>query len=133
MRREFPLLPPDQAYLEANGLEWEAIVCSGVQWVLIPAYALPPGYNATQATAALRLDLTYPDSQIDMVFFHPALARTDGKGIPNLEGRVAIDGREFQQWSRHRTAANPWRPGVDDLGTHMELVRDWLLREFERA
>jgi hypothetical protein len=132
MRQDFPLLPADRAYLEAGGLEWETVVFNGVQWVLIPGYLVPPGYNATQATAALRLDLTYPDSQIDMVYFHPHLARTDGKGIPNLEGRVPIEGREFQQWSRHRTAENPWRPGVDDLGTHMELVEDWLLREFER-
>lgn len=132
MRRDFPLLPPDRAYLEAGGHEWETVVFSGVQWVLIPGYPVPPGYNVTQATAALRLDLTYPDSQIDMVFFHPHLARADGKGILNLEGRVTIEGREFQQWSRHRTAENPWRPGVDDLGTHMELVEDWLLREFER-
>jgi hypothetical protein len=132
MRRDFPLLPVDQAYLEASGLEWETVVHNRIQWVLIPGYVLPTGYNTAKATAALRLDLTYPDSQIDMVFFYPHLVRTDGKGIPNLEGRVTIEDREFQQWSRHRTAENPWRPGVDDLGTHMELVQDWLLREFER-
>ena len=92
MRRYFPLLQADQDYLQAAGLEWEAVVFNGVHWVLIPAYPVPPGYSATQATAALRLDLTYPDSQIDMVFFHPHLARTDGKHIPNLEGLDRLGG-----------------------------------------
>ena len=41
----------------------------------------------------------------------------------------ALDGKQYQQWSRHRTAANPWRPGLDNVGTHLIQVDSWLQRE----
>jgi hypothetical protein len=64
-----------------------------------------------------------------MVYVLPHLARKDGVGINNLSGQ-SIDGTDWQRWSRHRTGANPWRPGVDDLSTHLFLVDDWFAREF---
>jgi hypothetical protein len=41
-------------------------------------------------------------------------------------------GRQWQQWSRHRTAASAWRPGEDDLSTHMPCVQDWLAAELKK-
>jgi len=35
---------------------------------------------------------------------------------------MQLDNKTFQQWSRHRTPANPWREGVDNLGTHVPLA-----------
>ncbi|GAD58607.1 hypothetical protein MBEBAB_0857 [Brevundimonas abyssalis TAR-001] len=70
---------------------------------------------------------TYPPGQIDMAYFDPPLARVDGKAINNLSA-LAIDGRTFQQWSRHYA----WRSGVDTLATHLRRVRGWLTHEFRK-
>ena len=52
----------------------------------------------------------YPDAQIDMAYFKPFLARTDGRAIQNLTECV-IQREKWQRWSRHRTQQNPWRMG----------------------
>jgi len=80
------------------------------------------------ATAALKIPPSYPDDQIDMVYFSPALALTSGRGIAQLTA-LTFDGKQYQQWSRHRTAANPWRPGLDNVCTHLLQVDSWLERE----
>jgi hypothetical protein len=67
-----------------------------------------------------------------MVYFYPALARTDGIRIGATETVQLIDGKGFQRWSRHRTPQNPWRVGHDNLGTHIILIEDWLEREFKK-
>jgi hypothetical protein len=67
-----------------------------------------------------------------MVWFEPALVLTSGRAIGALSSHT-IDGTTWQRWSRHRTAQNPWRPGVDDVSTHLGLVDDWLSREVARG
>ena len=67
-----------------------------------------------------------------MAYFHPALRRQDGKGIPATESTENVDNKTFQRWSRHRTGENPWRPGVDDVSTHLAQVKHWLVREFQK-
>jgi hypothetical protein len=95
-------------------------------------FPVPAGYNHSVVIAALQIEQTYPDTQLDMVWFHPALSRADGKEIKNLSDQ-SLEGKTFQRWSRHRTEQNKWRPGEDYLGTHVALVEDWLLREFGRT
>jgi hypothetical protein len=102
-----------------------------VNWLIIYAYPIPDGYNVRTAMIALRLPPSYPDEQIDMVNFHPPLALTSGGAIGALSTHT-IDGKNFQQWSRHRTKANPWRIGLDNVGTHMLQVNSWLLRELQK-
>ena len=131
MRREFQLPPEDLEYLEASGYAWDAIVVGNVKWLILYAYPIPHGYNVTTAIVALRLPPAYPDEQIDMVNFHPALSLVSGGAIRALSMHV-IDGKNFQQWSRHRTPANPWRIGLDNLGTHMLQVNSWLDRELQK-
>ena len=82
-------------------------------------------------TVALLIPPQYADTQIDMVYVAPALARSDGRPIAAVSPQ-AIQGHTFQRWSRHRTGANPWRPGVDDVASHLTLVDEWLRREFEQ-
>ncbi len=129
-RRDIVLLDPDVVYLDAAHPGWEAIRDGAASWLLLPKYALPDGYNQSVVTAALRLEPGFPDTQIDMVFFNPLLSRADGSKIGATGGRRTINGTTFQQWSRHRTSSNPWRPGIDDIESHMLLVRHWLEREF---
>ena len=50
--------------------------------------------------------------------------------IPASEPQQALDGKTFQRWSRHRPGDEPWRPGVDNLETHLVLTRDAFDDEF---
>jgi hypothetical protein len=131
VRRDFALGDADTDSLDAMKLQWSTIKeVSGTLFLVIEGWRIPPGYNVAAATLALVLPRGYPDTQVDMAYFSPALVRRDGKGINNLT-LVKWTIGEFQQWSRHRTSQNPWRPGVDDLSTHLSLVDDWLRREFD--
>ena len=130
LRRQFDLLPQDQEFLDEYGLPWEAIVDRS-QWVLIHEFQTHEGYNHPHVTAAIRMETGYPNAELNMVYFFPALARKDGKPIGATQARQSIEGKEYQRWSRHRTQQNPWQVGLDDLGTHIILIEDWLARELE--
>ena len=131
MRRQFDLLPEDEQLLNDYGLPWETVV-DGSQWVLIHDFPTHEGYNHKTVIAAIRLETGYPNTALDMVYFHPALARTDGRPIGATQAVQQIAGVSYQRWSRHRTEQNPWRPTIDSLGTHIVLIEDWLQREFEK-
>ena len=130
LRRDFDLLPQDEKFLEDYGLPWETI-SDGSQWVLIHEFPTNDGYNHLRVTAAIRMETGYPNTELNMVYFFPALARKDGRAIGATQATQQIDGKTYQRWSRHRTGQNPWRPGVDGLDTHVFLIEDWLAREFE--
>jgi hypothetical protein len=132
LRRQFELLPEDQRFLDDYGLPWETIV-DGSQWVLIHEFPLPRGYNHPTAIAAIRIETGYPNTELNMVYFYPPLARADGKPLGATQVMQALDGRSYQRWSRHRTAVNPWKIGRDHIGTHIVLIEDWLDREFEKC
>lgn len=131
MRRQFDLPSFDTEYLGTIGLDWETILEGAKRWLLIHKWPLPTGYTAENATVALQIPPGYPEAQIDMAYFFPALARKDGKQIGAAQSAQALDGKSFQRWSRHRTPQAPWRPGEDEVATHMVLVDDWLAREFK--
>ncbi len=128
LSRHFTLPKHDEDYLNGLGLPWETIR-DGSQWLLIHDWRIPTGYATDKTTVALLIPPAYADTQIDMVYFHPGLARTDARPIGALSMQ-AIQGVQYQRWSRHRTGANPWRPGVDDIASHLTLVDEWLRREF---
>lgn len=130
LRRHFSLLPQDEAFLNQYGLPWETLI-DGSQWVLIHEFPTHRGYNHLKVSIAIRIETGYPQAQLDMVYVYPELVRTDGKPIPRTESRQALDGKQWQRWSRHRTPTNPWKPGEDGLETHIYLIEDWFSREFE--
>jgi hypothetical protein len=132
LRRQFELLPADRQFLEEYGLPWETIV-SGSQWVLIHEFPTHEGYNHQRIVIALRMETGYPNTELNMVYVFPALARTDGVAIGATQINETIDGKTFQRWSRHRTSQNPWKIGRDNLGSHVILIEDWLAREFEKC
>lgn len=129
VRRDFTLVEEDIEFLEGLGLEWEAVKVPGAQWVFINKFPIPSGYNVSEATVGIRITPGYSVAQLDMVYFFPALVRADNQPIGAVSP-LALDGRNFQQWSRHRTPQNPWRPGIDNLSTHIPLVEFWLEQEF---
>jgi hypothetical protein len=131
IRRQFDLLPEDRQFLDDYGLPWETVV-DGSQWVLVHEFPTHEGYDHQKVTIAVRLETGYPNTALDMVYVFPALARKDGGKIGATEARQSLDGKSFQRWSRHRTSKNPWRPGQDNIGSHVFLIEDWLAREFQK-
>ncbi len=132
LRRQFELPPEDRKFLDEYGLPWETIV-DGSQWVLIHDFPTHEGYIVPRTTAAIRLETGYPQVELNMVYFFPALRRKDGQPIGATEAVQPLDGKSYQRWSRHRTPQNPWKCGRDSLGTHVILIEDWLVREFEKC
>lgn len=130
IRRHFPLSEEDECCLTARFPDWESVIESNIKLIIIPGYPIPEGYNHRSVAAAIRIPPSYPDEQIDMIYFSPSLARTNGKAIPNLS-EVDLDGKRYQQWSRHRKPGD-WRPGVDNICTHLIQADDWLERELLR-
>ncbi len=131
-RFQFDLLSEDQKFLDEYGLSWETIV-DGSQWVLIHGFPTHEGYNHPSVTVAIRIETGYPNTELDMVYFHPALARRDSRQIAATDAVQMIEGKAYQRWSRHRTPQHPWVIGRDNLGTHVILIEDWLAREFDRC
>ena len=131
-RRQFSLPAEDEEWLESLGLLYELVGERGVPRVVIYGWPVPPGYNVQAVDVNVRIDPGYPDTQIDMVYFSPALVRLDGHVI-RATCDDSFDGKVWQRWSRHRTAQNPWRPGLDSLSTHFALVDDWLARELRKG
>ena len=131
LRHEFLLPQADEQYLDSLGLPWETIRDGGSLWLLVHEWRIGAGYNARTVTLALQIPGAYPDAQIDMVYFLPPLERADRRPIAATSTQL-ISGQTFQRWSRHRTSINPWRPGIDDLSTHLTLVDEWLNRELLR-
>jgi hypothetical protein len=129
VRREYDLPEEDVEYLEVQGLPWETLAEGPKRWVVVRGFPLPQGYTHEAVDVAIHISPSYPTAQLDMAYFHPPLARQNGQPIGALS-TFSLDGRVWQRWSRHRTAENPWRPGVDDLGAHLRLVAEWLAREF---
>lgn len=131
-RRQFSLPAEDVTWLEGLGLNYELVSEGGGLRVVVYGLSIPAGYNVEKTDVNVRIDPGYPDTQIDMAYFLPKLSRSDGRAIAAVCDDN-FDGKTWQRWSRHRTPANPWRPGIDNLSTHFALIESWLLRELKKA
>ena len=132
LRCVFPLLPDDAEYLDARGLAWETLIEEPSRWILVRHFPIPKGYTESEADIAILLPDSYPITPLDMAYAFPTLSLASGAHINNVDAFQSLDGRSFQRWSRHRTQANPWRPGLDNLGTHLELIEECFLRETKK-
>ncbi len=130
MRRDFALPEMDIDFLNSSQYKWET-VRDGSMWVIIYDYPVPPGYNRSITNVALKIEAGYPVAQIDMVYFSPALQRNNGRPIRALANQ-RIQGNVWQRWSRHRTGQNPWRVGLDDISTHLQMVNHWMQWELTK-
>ena len=131
-RREFDLPEDDLCWLANAPHKFELVAEAGVLRVVLYGFPVPPGYKHRAVDINVRIESGYPDTQIDMVYVHPELHRLDGVPIV-ATCTETFDGKQWQRWSRHRTPANPWRPGVDNLATHFALVNYWFLRELQKG
>lgn len=131
-RREFALPEDDLFWLADAPHRFELVAEHGVLRVVLYGFPVPPGYNQRAVDVNVRIESGYPDTQIDMVYVHPELQRLDGVPI-RATCPEAFDGKQWQRWSRHRTPANPWRPGIDNLASHFALVKHWFVRELQKG
>ncbi len=129
-RKAFSLPAEDVEFLDSKGLLWETLAENGLKWLIIYDYPIPTGYNSSTVDLALQITPTYPTTEIDMAYFFPQLTRNSGRPISCIT-QQGIDGRVFQRWSRHRKPGD-WRPGLDDVSTHLMLVENWLEKELTR-
>lgn len=131
-RRDFSLPEEDLDWLTGLAYPFELVAENNVLRVVLYNFPIPKGYQTATADINVRIEPGYPDSQIDMVYVHPALQRVDSKPIAAIS-TDNFDGKQWQRWSRHRTSANPWRPGTDNLATHIGLVEYWFERELAKS
>ena len=131
-RRDFTLPQDDLDWLGEPGRRFELVAEKNKLRVVLYDFPVPPGYDRSKVDVNVRIAPGYPDTQIDMVYVHPPLSRTDKRLIPALS-QDRFNGKDWQRWSRHRTPANPWRPGIDNLSTHFALVEEWFSRELSKA
>jgi hypothetical protein len=131
MRREFVLPEDDLDHLSSLSLEWETFQEGKLRWLLIHQYPVPNGYNTSAVDIAILIEPGYPVAQLDMAYFWPHLQLLNQKQISALAFHP-VEGKIYQRWSRHRTGTNPWRPGLDDLSTHLASVNFWFERELRK-
>jgi len=128
MRRDFTPYVEDLEYLEGRGAPWEAVKVGSQLWYILHGYTPPRGYAPSNVLAAFRLPGAYPSTQIDMIYFYPHLTRLDGKGISKVTP-LNLDGKNWQQWSRHRASPGDWQDGVDYLATHIAYIEGVMVSE----
>lgn len=131
MKRQFNLPEGDVEYLDSRGFNWETLLESNFRWLIIHNYPIPSGYNVELVSIALHLDVHYPVTQIDMIYFFPPLGKESGRSI-NAITFQQISGSMWQRWSRHRTGSNPWKPGEDDVASHLVMFDQILNQELLR-
>ncbi|MDO3523969.1 multiubiquitin domain-containing protein [Ralstonia pseudosolanacearum] len=132
VRADFAVMAEDAEFLNGKAYTWEAVAQHehehDTKRIVVRGFEPPPGFSPAKVDMFVILPQGYPDTQIDMVYFYPALARNDGKQIPSLVTN-AFEDKTWQGWSRHRTENSPWRQGIDNVGTHLMLVDDFLRAE----
>ena len=131
MRRAFQLPPGDVAFLNATRRRWECVIDRAIHWVLLRDRPLPKGFDVPRTDMALPIPAMYPDVQIDSVWLSPCPRPLSGPPLYPLT-EYPIDGRAWFRLCRHRTKENAWRPGVDDIATHLALVDQWLLQSLRK-
>lgn len=131
LRADFLVLDEDAEYLDGKGYIWEALAHPDGKRIVIRGFHPPHGFIPAEVDMFVILPQGYPDTQIDMVYFYPPLARSDGKAIRGLVTSV-FEGKNWQRWSRHRTENSQWRQSIDNLGTHLMLVDDFLCAELSK-
>jgi hypothetical protein len=105
---------------------------AGQNWLLVYDEPVPAGYNTSFVDVGIMMAPGYPPGALDMAYFYPPLVRVNGVKPCRSESRAEIDGKSWQGWSRHRTDANPWIPGEDNLESHYFYMRAWLVDELKR-
>ena len=130
LRRDFPL--PDEDVQSLNGWElyWEAVEEGRQRAVLIYGFPLKEPFQPNKVDLKIKLPMDYSSgAALDMFFTSVQVTRADGREVPMLTQAGMFDDKAWWQWSRHYPSGTKWRPGVDNLGTHISFVQNILNEE----
>lgn len=103
---------------------WEPVEERDKSGLIIRNYNLPRGYAPEEVELMLLIPAEYPLSGLDMFYFSPEASRADGLPIGALASETHF-GVVWQRWSRHYA----WRPGEDNIATHITAMRNALMNE----
>ncbi len=119
------LLPEeDLEYLKANFPDYECRRENSKKGIIIHDYPLPKGYNPDKSSLMLIIPENYPTTKIDMFYFSPNIERQDRATIEALSDENHFN-QNWQRWSRHYD----WRPGIDNISTHISYIHNQLKSE----
>jgi hypothetical protein len=122
------LAPPDEEYLRGKGLTFDVVIDQGLICVVVQNYELPTGYDRPGADLLLRLPPGFPDAQPDMFWCDPPVRIASSGSFPQAADLMeSYLGRTWQRFSRH-LGSGVWKPGVDNLGSYLALIRSELER-----
>src|SRR5260370_17729254 len=121
VKTNMPLPQSDITCLAERGVQYSVSTEANMTCVVIPGYALPPGYNRAQSDLLLRLSPGFPDVPPDMWWFDPAIRLADGRVVQATEVTEHHFGRTWQRWSRHFNAGQ-WRSCTHTLPSFLPLI-----------
>ena len=130
-RRDFSLLDRDKTYLEKRNLVWETTIEGKRRWLILRAFSLPDGYSSDVVDIAMDVPTTYPAAAMDMFYCSPSLSLENGKNPDKTSSTLNIEGKKYQQWSRHLNGATRWNPQTDSVISHIAFIEDSLSKEVE--
>lgn len=118
------LAQADLEYLEQKGYLFSVSQSDGFINVVRRGYVLPPACMPKETDPLVRLPPNFLMAKPDMFWAYPYVKPTATGGFPPASATfdVRYEGRPWQRWSRH-FETKLWRPGVDNLGTYLGMIR----------
>ncbi len=117
----------DRDYLVSKGYQFEEIIDTNRNGLIIRNYKLPKGkYNHEAVDLLVLIPNGYPDARPDMWYFYPAILLIPGnRAARQTQATILFEGKTWQRWSRHYPA-NEWRAGIDGIHTYLKKVNNAL-------
>jgi hypothetical protein len=116
-----PILAEDIDRLAEAGFDTELLREGDQVGVVVRAVPLPEGRWSQESTdVMLMTTVLYPQSAMDMFWAPPDLCLPSG-AEPAASSLEMHFGRPWRRFSWHRNT--DWRPGRDDLLSHLEFTR----------
>ncbi len=119
----------DMEFLDNGDYKWKPFSENSKNGLVIRNYNLPEDYIPNKSDLMVLIPPGYPVSPIDMFYFSPGVRRKDGRSIEALAEENHFE-KTWQRWSRHYQ--DQWRPGIDNVATHIIYVGNQLRFEIEK-
>jgi hypothetical protein len=103
----------------------EVIETDGFANLVFRSYRLPSSLNKINTDLLVKIPLSYPNGRPDMFWTKTEVLLKDGRVPRSAEAIETILGRQWRRFSWHPQA---WNPGVDNIFTFLEFVKDRLRR-----
>jgi|ERR1700756_293230 len=115
----------DREYLESKNLRFLEIKAANQNGLVIEDYVLPLGkYNVPSTHLLILIPQGYNDTHPDMFYCCPKLTLMPNNNLPAATGgQLSFNNQTWQQWSRHLTVGNDWRPGIDGISSYLQKVK----------